>query len=58
MDKKEQLKKELMEKSEKGKISCNVARKLAQDLGVSTHEVGETCNELKIKIFACELGCF
>jgi len=41
-----------------GKISCTAARKLAADLKVPPRVVGEACNALKIKIKACELGCF
>jgi len=41
-----------------GRLSCTVARKLAGDLGVTPGEVGEACNQLKIKIHSCELGCF
>lgn len=58
MDKREQVIKELQKRSENGKISCSAARKLAEDCAVSPRLVGELCNELKIKIFACELGCF
>lgn len=58
MDNNEQLQKELTRLSPDGKISCTVARKLAADLGISPQKVGETCNEMKIKICACELGCF
>lgn len=41
-----------------GRISCTAARELAAELGVSIQEVGQAADELKIKIFACELGCF
>jgi len=41
-----------------GRISCPQARKLAEELGVPPRLVGEACNALKIKIKACELGCF
>lgn len=41
-----------------GKISCTRARRLAGELGVSPKEVGQAADELKIKIHACELGCF
>jgi len=41
-----------------GKLSCTLARKLADELHVPPKVIGDTCNELKIKIFACELGCF
>jgi len=41
-----------------GQISCTVARKLAEELEAPPRVVGEACNALKIKIRACELGCF
>ncbi len=41
-----------------GKLSCAVARKLASELGVAPKEIGQTANELKIKLCGCELGCF
>ncbi|MGE5455007.1 MAG: hypothetical protein ACM3O9_07415 [Methylocystaceae bacterium] len=58
MDINEQLEKELTRLSPEGKISCSLARKVAEDLGVPPQKVGEACNQLKIKICACELGCF
>jgi hypothetical protein len=46
------------ESAKDGKISCTVARKLGTDMGVPLSMVGSACDELKIKIFGCELGCF
>ncbi|HZD60884.1 MAG TPA: hypothetical protein VE439_10600 [Anaerolineae bacterium] len=40
------------------RISCTVARKVAEELDVPVRTVGDACNELGIKIYACELGCF
>ncbi|MFZ5995890.1 MAG: hypothetical protein ACOYW7_00140 [Nitrospirota bacterium] len=48
----------LKEKSVDGRITCTIARGIAEELGVSYKEVGNTANELKIKIKNCELGCF
>lgn len=58
MDKKERIIDELMSNAVDNRISCSIARKLAEDLQVSPHIIGELCDELKIKIFGCELGCF
>ena len=58
VDKKGKIIEELKKRAENGKISCSVARKVARDLDISPREVGAACDELKIKIFACELGCF
>jgi hypothetical protein len=55
-------KEELLEKvkaaAKDNRISCTVARKMGEELGVPLHRVGEACDELGIKIHACELGCF
>jgi hypothetical protein len=41
-----------------GKIACGAAFRLAEELGLSRHDLGELLNELKIKIIQCQLGCF
>ncbi len=41
-----------------GKVSCTDARKLAEELKVHPSVVGKLCDEAKIKITGCELGCF
>jgi hypothetical protein len=40
------------------RLSCEKAHDLARELNVSLQEIGAVCNELKIKISACQLGCF
>ncbi len=40
------------------RISCEKARGLSRKLGISMPEFGRICNDLKIKISACQLGCF
>lgn len=44
--------------SQDGRITCTKARSLAEELNVTPREIGDACNALKIKIKACELGCF
>lgn len=46
------------EKSIDGRISCSVALNVAREFKVSPVQVGRAANELKIKIFGCQLGCF
>jgi hypothetical protein len=46
------------EKAPEGKITCSQARALAVEMKVTPAVIGEACNILKIKIKACELGCF
>lgn len=41
-----------------GKITCAVARRLAEDLGVPYKAIGDACNALSVKIKSCDLGCF
>jgi DNA-binding transcriptional regulator YhcF (GntR family) len=53
-----EIKAAVSEKAVDGKIACPVARKLAEDLGVSYKAVGEAANELSIKMHSCDLGCF
>lgn len=54
--------KEILEAVEKAaennRLSCPRARKLAEELKVTYKAIGDACNELKIKLYACELGCF
>jgi hypothetical protein len=40
------------------RLSCEKAHETARALNVSLQEVGAICNELNIKIAACQLGCF
>lgn len=58
MDMNDKIATVLQEKAKGGKITCTEARKIAEELAVSPKEVGNMCDELKIKICACELGCF
>lgn len=50
--------KKLLEEVSENKISCPQARALAKELDITSEEIGKFCNQLKIKIYACELGCF
>jgi hypothetical protein len=44
--------------SENNRLSCEKAHDLAKNLNIPLREIGAICNELKIKIAACQLGCF
>lgn len=55
---KEQIIARLEEAAKDGRISCAAARKIAEDMQVPYRIVGSLCDELKLKIKACELGCF
>ena len=55
-------KKELLEllarKARDKQISCKALFRLSEQTGVTLARLGAACNELKIKIRACQLGCF
>lgn len=40
------------------RLSCEKAHDLSRELNVSLQEIGALCNEMKIKITSCQLGCF
>ena len=40
------------------RLTCEHAHALAKALNVTLQEIGALCDELKIKISACQLGCF
>ncbi len=40
------------------RLDCEKAHTLAKDLNIPLREIGMLCDELKIKIAACQLGCF
>ena len=39
-------------------MPCVKAFELADQLGVKLSEIGAICNDSKIKIVSCQLGCF
>jgi len=55
---KKRIAEEIKKKAVNNRLSCPAARKIAEELSVSYKEVGRTADELKVKIAACELGCF
>ncbi len=44
--------------SKDNRLTCERAHQLAKELNVSLAEIGTVCNALKVKISACQLGCF
>jgi hypothetical protein len=54
----EQIIEALRAASDNNRLTCEKANALAKELNVSLREIGALCNELKIKISACRLGCF
>ena len=40
------------------RLACEKAHELSAALCISLQEIGAICNDLNIKISACQLGCF
>lgn len=55
---KDKIIEEIKKRATEGKLSCAIARKIAEELGVSYKEVGKAADNLQIKITNCQLGCF
>jgi len=55
---KETLREEIIKRAVERKLSCAVARKIAEDLDIPYSEVGAAADELGIKVKNCQLGCF
>jgi hypothetical protein len=44
--------------AEDGRLPCAAAFRLAEAHELMLREIGQACNEAKIKINNCQLGCF
>jgi len=54
----EELTREVRTAAKNGRLSCEEAHRLSGELKIPLREIGAVCNELKIKITSCQLGCF
>jgi len=54
----DQLRQAVRQAASDGRASCKSLLAIAERLGVPPRRVGQACNELKIKIAGCQLGCF
>lgn len=54
----EKIREAIQAASINNRLSCEKAHELSKTFGVTLEELGTLCNELKIKITACQLGCF
>ena len=48
----------LKEAAKDGKIPCALAQKIAVENKIPMKQVGDILNKMKVKIHACQLGCF
>ncbi|HZK44424.1 MAG TPA: hypothetical protein VFC73_09125 [Syntrophomonadaceae bacterium] len=58
MVEKDEILTKIKESAVEGKISCTDARQLAADFNIELGKMNDLCDEIEIKIYACELGCF
>lgn len=54
----EQLREAIRNAASGDRLTCEKAHALAEELQVTLNEIGALCNELKIRIASCQLGCF
>ncbi|MHC4718280.1 MAG: hypothetical protein ACYS5V_15010 [Planctomycetota bacterium] len=54
----EQLREAVRAKAVDGRAACKVLLDMAAETGTPPAEIGRICNDLGIKIKACQLGCF
>ena len=54
----EAVKAAAVDREEKKWLDCESALALAVEHGVAADEIGRICNEQKIKLHKCQLGCF
>jgi len=55
---KEEIVAKIEETAVNGKIACQVALALAKELDVPARQIGDIATERRIRIAACQLGCF
>jgi len=53
-----QLREQIERLTVEGRASCKALLELAARTGSSPHEIGRLCDEMKIRISNCQLGCF
>ena len=54
----QELKGAIREATEDGKAPCRALLELAKRTGVRPSDVGRLCDEMKIRVGCCQLGCF
>jgi len=54
----EELREAILAQATNGKVACKAMLELAEQTDTPSRRIGEICNEMEIKISACQLGCF
>ena len=54
----EEIKNLIAQNGRDGNLNCATAFVISKEHNVPLKKIGELCNEMKIKIRNCQLGCF
>ncbi len=54
----DKLRKAIADAATNGKVPCKALLLIAESLDVPPDRVGNTCDEMKVRVSACQLGCF
>jgi len=54
----EELREAIQRQATDGRVSCKAMLELAQQSDTPSRQIGAICNEMDIKVSACQLGCF
>jgi len=54
----EELREAIQSQAVEGRVACKAMLDLARESDTPSRQIAKICNELKIKICACQLGCF
>jgi len=54
----EELRDAIQSQAVEGRVSCKAMLDLAEKTETPSQQISEICNNLDIKVSACQLGCF
>jgi len=58
MGNQEELRAAIRELAVEGRAPCRRLLELAERTGTPSRDIGRLCDEMKIRITSCQLGCF
>ena len=58
MTEEEKLRQAIADALVDGKAPCKALLRIAETLDVPPGQIGNMCDEMKIRVSACQLGCF
>jgi len=53
-----EIRKLIQARQTNGRMSCREAFQIAEEAGVPIMKIGRLLDDMKVKIHACQLGCF